>query len=438
MPGVWYLIDLRSPSLHVAGATLPGLPAVVLGHNEHLAWGATSGTVTSLSVFLPPARLDPAGWQTERFAVRLHTAVTARYYRTRDVFGVKTDDGRFVLVKWDAYERPDSPAQTFIALDRAGSVETGRSVLSTYPGPTQNFVLADTSGRVAFQLAGEIPNDPVRARWFHPAADLARRYPMIPFGQLPSLPPSRTAILWTANNKVYGDTYRFALSPQFAAPYRAYRIAQLLRARSRYDVAYFAAMQMDVLSLPERELAHALAPAIRNRDPSLAAALATWNGEMDGNSTTATVVTGLRLALTHRHSGRMPTLLDVADSTRSLPAAVALPSPAPWGVAGAVPVLHALSKLGFNFLNGTELPGYGDAFTLHAQTPGYTQSFRAVWDVGNWDAGGITLPQGVSGEPGSGHYTDQAQAWIEGRLWPLPFSDAAVRRTAVHTEMLLP
>jgi penicillin amidase len=103
-----------------------------------------------------------------------------------------------------------------------------------------------------------------------------------------------------------------------------------------------------------------------------------------------------------------------------------------------VPVLHALSKLGFNFLNGIELPGYGDAFTLHAQTPGYTQSFRAVWDVGNWDAGGITLPQGVSGEPGSGHYTDQAQAWIEGRLWPLPFSDAAVRRTAVHTEMLLP
>ena len=72
------------------------------------------------------------------------------------------------------------------------------------------------------------------------------------------------------------------------------------------------------------------------------------------------------------------------------------------------------------------------------QYPGYSQSFRAVWDVGNWDAGGITLPQGESGEPGSGHYTDQAAAWIAGRLWPLPFTTAAVQRTAIQRLTLLP
>ena len=71
MPGVWYLVDLRAPGYHVAGAALPGCPTVVLGHNESVAWGATDGSVTSLAVFRPPAQLDPAGWQTERFAVRL-------------------------------------------------------------------------------------------------------------------------------------------------------------------------------------------------------------------------------------------------------------------------------------------------------------------------------------------------------------------------------
>ncbi len=437
MPGVWYLLDLRAPGFHVAGATLPGCPAIVLGHNERIAWGATDGTVTSLSAFLPPAKLNPAGWHTERFTIRFGRAATKRYYRTAREFGTPTADGRFVLVHWNAYDDPVTPAQSFIDLNRAQSIEAATATLAKFPGPTQNFVLADTSGRVAYQLAGQIPDDPVRARWLHPPSDLARSYPAIPFARLPRVAASRDAIVWTANNKMYPGIYPLPLSPQFAPPYRAYRIAQLLRAHRTYDVAYFAAMQMDALSLPERELARDVAPLLRSRDATLSTDLARWNGVMDGDSSTATVVQGLRVALTHRTTGRVPTLLAQPISPPALRTA-ALPSPAPWREAGAVPVLHALSSLGISFLDGTTLPGYGDALTLHVQYPGYGQSFRAVWDVGNWDAGGITLPQGESGEIGSGHYTDQAQAWIAGRLWPLPFSDAAVQRTAVERETLAP
>jgi penicillin amidase len=436
MPGVWYLIDLNSPHYHVAGAALPGSPAVVLGHNERLAWGATDATVTSLSVFRPPPHLEPAGWQTERFAVRFHATVTKRYYRSRHEFGVTTADGRFLLVHWSAYDNPVSPSQTFVDLDRDGSVEAATATLANFPGPTQNFALADSTGRAAYVLAGKIPNDPAWGRWIHPARDRTGVYRPVPFRALPKIAPSRNAIVWTANNKMYGPQYRLRLSAQFAPPYRAYRIAQLLRARQSYDVVDFSRMQMDVLSLPERELANAIAASIRRRDGALGDAMATWDGAMDGGSTIATVVQGLRLALTDRHTGRMPTLLASrpSDALRD----VALPSPVAWSVAGSVPVLHPLSSLGFAFLDGTTLPGFGDAYTLHVQYPGYSQSFRAVWDVGNWDAGGITLPQGESGEPGSGHYTDEAPAWIAGRLWPLPFSDAAVARTAVHRETLLP
>ncbi|MGA9275043.1 MAG: penicillin acylase family protein, partial [Candidatus Cybelea sp.] len=437
IPGVWYLIDLRAPGFHVAGATLPGCPAVVLGHNESLAWGATDGTVTSLSVFGPPRQLDPSAWQTERFSVRFHRAESRRYYRTAREFGVTTTHGKFVLVKWSAYTNPVSPLETFVDLDRARSIEAATAALSRFPGPTQNFVLADTSGRAAYVLAGEIPNDPVRGRWIHPAADLSKSYPAIPFARLPSVAPSQNAIAWTANNKMYPGTYRFPLSPQFAPPYRAYRIAQLLRARHSYDVPYFIGMQMDVLSLPERELAHDIARPIGQRNADLGAALASWDGEMNGDSTTATIAESLRLQLTDRHTGRMPTLLATGRTNDAL-RSVTLPSPAPWRVAGSVPVLHPLSSLGLSFLDGTMLPGYGDALTLHVQYPGYSQSFRAVWDVGNWDSGGITLPQGESGQPGSDHYTDQAVAWVEGILWPLPFSDAAVQRTAVQRQTLSP
>jgi penicillin G amidase len=438
MPGVWYLIDLRAPHFHVAGATLPGCPGVVLGHNENLAWGATSGTVTSLSAFLQPAHLDPSGWQVEQFAVRFGPISRARYYRTRETFAATTSNHRSVLVRWEAYAKPVSPALTFLALDRAPSIEAATAELAKFPGPTQNFVLADTSGRAAYVLAGSIPNDPVRGRWFHPASDLAKRYPRIPFALLPKVAPSRDAVVWTANNRMYGPKYRPPLSPQFATPYRAYRIAQLLRARHAYDVEYFTQMQLDVLSLPERELAHDASKALGNREAPLAAQLAAWNGEMDGASSTATVVEGMRVALTSRHTGRMPTVLGVMDRATVHLSGITLPSPAPWRLAGADPVPHALASLGIDFLDGVTLPGNGDAFTLHMQSPGYSQSFRAVWEVGNWDAGGITLPQGESGEPGSGHYTDQATAWIDGRLWPMPFSDAAVSRTAVHRETLTP
>ncbi len=438
MPGVWYLVDMRAPGFHAAGATLPGCPGIVLGHNERVAWGATNGTVTSLSAYLAPSHLDPGGWQSERFGVRFGRSVEAKYYRTHDLFGAKTKRDGLVLVRWDAYTDPDSPASAFLAIDRAATIEAAAAALKTFPGPTQNFVLADTSGRVAYYLAGHIPDDPARARWFHPAGDLIHRYPIVPFGHLPSVAPSRNAIVWTANNEMYGPSYRLQLSPQFAPPYRAYRIAQLLRARRTYDVDYFTRMQLDVLSLPEREMAHDVAGAVRPRDAQLAAGLAAWDGEMTGASLTATIAEALRVELTHHHTGRMPTLLAKVAQTRKALRSIALPSPEPWRSAGADPVPHALAVLGIAFLDGVTLPGNGDAFTLHMQSPGFSQSFRAVWDIGNWDAGGITIPQGESGEPGSGNYTDQAEAFISGRLWPLPFSDAAVARTAVNRETLLP
>ena len=164
MPGVWYLIDLRAPHFHAAGAALPGCPGVVLGHNESLAWGATNGTVASLSAFLEPAHLDPSGWQTEEFAVRFRPLARARYYRTRDTFGATTQNRGPILVRWNAYNDPISPALTFVALDRAATIEAATAALARFPGPTQNFVLADTSGRAAYVLAGSIPNDPVRGR----------------------------------------------------------------------------------------------------------------------------------------------------------------------------------------------------------------------------------------------------------------------------------
>jgi penicillin amidase len=432
IPGVWYLIDLEAPGYHAAGATLPGSPGIVLGHNERIAWGATNGTTASLSVFDAPRRLDPNAWQDETFQVRFGKTIHKRYYRAAREFGVEMPDSRFLLVRWNAYDDPHSPVQTFDRLDRAAGIAEALRALRTYPGPTQNFVIADASGRAAYHLAGFIPNDPAWSRYVHPASDLARDFPAVSFTQLPAVAASRDAIVWTANNKMYGPGYPLRLSPEFAPPYRAYRIAQLLRARATYDVGYFARMQMDVLSLPERDLARSI-PTLRD-----------WDGSMLPDSREASAAAFVRGVLTNHVNQR---LSEVSIASRSGAFCVECAyrqitresGPLqPWSEAGATQVKHPLAALGIGFLNGTRFPGFGDSFTIHVQSGNFSQSFRAVWDVGNWNAGGISIPQGESGQPGSGHYVDGATDWVAGTLHPFPFSDAAVTRAAVERETLRP
>lgn len=431
IPGVWYLVDMQAPGFHVAGAALVGTPGITLGHNDRIAWAATNGTVTALSLFASPSTLNPADWQTETFHMRFGRDVTKRYYRTPREFGTEISAAgasTFVLVRWNAYATPFAPLVAFDGFNRGARIEDALASLRSYPGPTQNFVIADTSGRVAYQLAGQIPNDPVWSRDIHPASDLAKTYPMVPFEQLPRVGASRDAIVWTSNNKMYGPSYPLRLSAAFTAPCRAHRVAELLRARKIYDVEYFASMQMDVLSICERQLASYV--------PDLAA----WDGRFTPDSRDATAAYHLRLALVRQFGGMSAAMIGSRAKPTAVTAlaAVADPSPQPWGTAGAVPVKHPLAALGASFLNGTTFAGNGDAYTVHVQNTGFSQSFRAVWDIGNWDAGGITLPQGESGRPGSGHYTDEAADWVAGRLLPLPYSNAAVDRATVNRLTLLP
>jgi penicillin G amidase len=110
----------------------------------------------------------------------------------------------------------------------------------------------------------------------------------------------------------------------------------------------------------------------------------------------------------------------------------------PWAQYDPIPIKHPFGPLGLRFLNGITLPGNGDSYTVHVQNPRDTQSFRAVWSTRDWDAGGIVIPSGESGEPGSGHYMDQSKTWLQGTLVPLPFSDAAVRAATVKTLLLTP
>jgi penicillin amidase len=110
----------------------------------------------------------------------------------------------------------------------------------------------------------------------------------------------------------------------------------------------------------------------------------------------------------------------------------------PYAAAYPVVAQHPFASFGFHFYDAPAFPGSGGSYSPAVQGLVLGQSLRAVWDVGNWDAGGMDLPLGESGEPGSPHYTDLVGPWLRHQLTPLPFSDKAVTAAAAETETLTP
>lgn len=474
IPGVWYLVDLRSNDMHVAGGSLAGTPGVILGHNNDIAWGATNGTVVTEVVYRDT--LSHAKRRVETFHVRFGRNVTFTYYRTRHGFVAETKQNTAYAVDWNAVRVPASPLTAFDGLNRARNIADAIAALKTYPGPPQNFVIADRTGSVAYHLAGLIPNDPSWGLRVHRAGDPA--YAFVPFDLLPHVDATRRAVVFTANNRMYGAGYPLRLSPNFAAPYRARRLQELLFGRARLSAADLAQFQNDTLSYPERDIARAAVAAARRKHLAkdlhlgpYVAALDGWSGRFDPDAKGAPIAWELRriavaslakynvghLVEPYQSSANNADLVLLMRVLRERPRgwwphsdyddllASSLKITVrtygdkllqPWGDYAKITVKHPLSSMGFGFLNGATFPGDGDSFALHAQTSDHAQSFRAVWDVGNWDAGGIVIPSGESGQPASGHYTDLSPTWIDRRMVSLPFTDAAVR-ASVHAALTL-
>ncbi|HET7815092.1 MAG TPA: penicillin acylase family protein [Candidatus Baltobacteraceae bacterium] len=446
IPGIWYLVDLQAPRFHAAGAVVPGLPGITLGHNAHLAWAVTNAQVATNVLYR--ARLPRTARIEERFNIRFGAPVFKTYYRTNDAFQVPDDSdaSQSVVVRWPVASQRVSSIASSLALDRADTLEQAAHALTRYGGSPENVLLADERGRIAYRLAGTIPDDPSWGRYIHPASDLQKPMRTIAYASLPQRLPAASGVLVSANNRMYGDGYRYRLSAAFEPPYRAWRIASLLRDRREFTAAGFATMQLDAYSPLDAEFAHAVARIARYdsqlRGSVRERSLAGWNGVFSPDSRAAALEHEVRGYL--QQSGRsLPFLLaDLRAAPHDLDEDVnaalwpAQQSAKPWGEIGRVDVEHPLSPMWYGMLRGASFPGDGDEFTIHLQEPGFAQGFRAVWEAGNWDAGGIVIPSGESGEPGSAHYDDLASQWVRGGIVPLPFSRAAVDRQAQATLIL--
>jgi penicillin amidase len=306
IPSIWYLAHLSGGQLDAIGATLPGVPGIVIGHNQRIAWGVTNTGPDVQDLYVEHinerGEVEHNGaWQplklvTEVIKVKGRPDVPIQVRITRHgplISDAIEGSEQALAFRWTALDDEDHTIEAFNGIARARDWEQFTKALRDYKAPMQNFVYADEDGNIGYYAPGALP---IRARGDGrlPVPGWTDEYDWtgyVPFDELPHALNPPQGFIVTANNKVAPNSYPHLISTSFAAPYRAARIAELIQAKDKLSLDDMAAIQADVRSAQARELLPFLVQAkvVDARTRDAIAFLRDWDGTIAADSPQAAV-----------------------------------------------------------------------------------------------------------------------------------------------------
>jgi penicillin amidase len=308
-PSVWYLASIEAPGLRATGATLPGVPGVLIGHNDRIAWGLTSLEPDVQDLYVE--EVDPSDasryrhrgewkrFEERRETIRVRGAADETHTVRSSVHGPVINDafsgagrlGPAVSLRWTGLDPDPRSTEAFLAIATARNWAEFLSGVEGLRASSLNVIYADVEGHIGYAAGGALPIRP-RADGLLPVSGAGEDdwTGMLPPSTLPrALDPERGYIV-TANNRVIpDDPYPFGLT--WAEPWRAARIAARIEAKERLTADDVASIQLDRVSLQARALQDLLART-PGADAASRAALdriAAWNGEMAPESAEAAI-----------------------------------------------------------------------------------------------------------------------------------------------------
>jgi penicillin amidase len=307
----------------------------------------------------------------------------------------------------------------------------------------------------------------------------------LPFDQLPQALNPDSGLIITANARVVGPNYKPYLTDRWEEPYRTARIYDLLLDKGGLRPEDMLKVQTDTYSYPHAFLADQLSAAAKTTPPKdartkkLIDGLKDWNGIADADSPEVSFLEQTRLTaialllepylgkdtrlyswrstaflqkiLTDRPAKWLPVGYKTYDELLTAAADLAVARLTElskksrvdawaWKQFDALDMVHPLGRSGLLkvFLSITDKPQSGTAYSPRASTKHHGPAMRFVANLANWDESIMLIPGGQSGQPGSGHYTDQFPYWYEGRPIYQPFSDLAEVNSRKHILTLKP
>ena len=335
LPSTWYLAHISAGEFDVIGGTFPGTPAIALGRNRFIAWGATNVAADVQDLYRE--HLDGAGTHSEfrgaqepitvipeTIAIKGAAPVTLNVRVTRhgplvsDAINANNAESKAspkpqpiepLAFRWTALDPEDGTLPAFLRVNEAHNWTEFTDALKGYTVPSQNFVYADIAGHIGYYAPAHIP---IRASGdgSRPADGWtgdAEWTGWVPFDELPHLFDPPDHVIVTANHRPAPASYRYNLGLEWTEPYRAQRIVDLLSGRVRLQPDHkftpddFARIQADTLSLH----AKALLPILLTRTGSMTPAdqpaldrLRQWNADATADSAATAIFQAWFLHLT--------------------------------------------------------------------------------------------------------------------------------------------
>ena len=467
----------------VVGVTLPGVPSVIVGSNTHVAWGFTNATGDFADfIIVEPVPGDPSRYRTpegsepfttitETITVRAGDPETLTLQGTRWGPVFSTDSkGHPLVLQWIGTD-PDRNNLAILDMPLAEALDEAIAITRAWHGPPQNVLLASADGRIAWVLAGDFP----LRRGLDGTVPMPRTDPGVGwFGSLPESqhpviidPPS--GILYTANNRTLALDRADLIGRNWAPPFRARRIRDLLETQHTHTEQSLLGIALDTrLEAYDfyRDLVLETIPA-DEPDPLLAgarSAAAGWDGHADPTSTGLILLIRFRNTLDDEIIGailrahRLATIdniclnddeplrrllqsrpanllppaqptwdamirhcLDIAARELASDASTTQLS-APWSTKNRARIKHPLTlALGsaVPILDMPPDPLPGHPWCVRVAAPTFGASERLVVSPGHEDEAILHMPTGQCGHPLSPHYRDMQHAYLHGDPTPL-------------------
>jgi penicillin amidase len=315
-PSIWFLARLQLQSGDVIGATIPGMPLVLLGRSEKLGWGLTSSYLDDQDVVMEKVNPDnseqyltpqgPRDFTTSRTIIQVKDAepvtITQRWSESGPILpgthydlDTVTPPGSVAALEWTALDANDTSMTAALRLMRAGSVDEAITAMEGFVAPSQNMMLIDQAN-IAMQLVGKMPaRDPshvTQGRMPAPGWEGQNRWTgFYPYADNPVVKNPAAGLIGNTNNKIVDAPFPHHVSFTWGDTQRIQRWLTLMKTREVHTRSSFMEAQLDTVSPTLRTLLPLIGKDLwftgepsplgtpeRQRQDALKL-LAAWNGE---------------------------------------------------------------------------------------------------------------------------------------------------------------